>query len=190
MYDDVYLMRPVDDEFLRQRFALLEYDLNQRGTQVRKHKRLQHWTHDALLDAGHKRVWNYETHIPRVLEKRKMGQVFERYNPKQKRLLYFTLYFNHHFPELEPTILSKLDNVKAGFYGFNDQYGFGPPSGGGTQQAIDHYTKACLGKAYVNHNNEGLHVGLTTFICRAFANPSMFENSNKVFRWTPPEIGE
>jgi hypothetical protein len=181
-YDDVYLLRPVDTAFLERRVATQEItkDMVIKGG-ARKHAQQVLRTAQVLFDAGFKRVWNYETHTPRVFEKRKMQEVLDLYRPAGNRLLLPTLYFNHFHRNQEPHIISRLDDVKAGFYGITDcPRSFPPAPTTDDLKARDTYAQQCIGKAYLNHNDRGIDVGLQYLRHSLWPEPSSFELQDKL----------
>lgn len=176
-YDDVYLLKPVDQAFLERRVATHEVtrDMVARGA-VRKHAQQVLATAKVLFDAGFKRVWNYETHTPRIFDKRRMQEVLDLYRPAASRLLLPTLYFNHFHRGQEPALLSRLDDVKAGFYGLTDcPRSFPPAATTNDLEAMRTYAANCAGKAYLNHNDRGLDVGLQFLRHSLWPQPSSFE---------------
>lgn len=176
MYDDTYLLRPMDAMYIRQRVAkcemALDFHINGSG---RKHNVALSDTVKALRDAGFKRIWNYETHTPRFFEKRKMQEVIDTYKPGENRLLLATLYFNHHFKHQEPNILHPMDSVKAVFAG-SDAFGIAPLNTEDPLLAMDHYHKCIQGKHFLNHNNAGIQdVGLQYLRHKLWSEPSSCE---------------
>ena len=67
------------------------------------------------LQKGGKGSWNYETHLPRIFNKKKVKQVIEAYDMQQQTLLFASAYFNYFNPG-PTTTLDKLPYFKAGFY--------------------------------------------------------------------------
>ena len=111
-YDDIYLLKDSSRE-------QLEYPLysNKDLTQVKerlkktKHQRLKWLTCDTLVKSGFG-CFNFENHLPKAFNKTLMREIFDRYNPKESRLLFSTLYYNTFFPEIPPVILHKNDEHK------------------------------------------------------------------------------
>lgn len=175
MYDDQWLLRPMNEEYLMRRVAMHEMHSQVRDVR-RDHYKLKWNTFDALREAGLTRIWDYETHMPRLFEKQKMRQVFEKFNPGKNALLFSTLYFNWHYPEHEPEVLSRLDCHKAGFYGLADGKSFPGPDIHGTHAEMrQHYFNACAGKHILNLNDAGRTPALVDVIKLMFQEPSCYE---------------
>ncbi len=119
MYDDVLFLQPTDESYLSQRVALKELlpgsEHAPRDLHVYKAK-----TEKALRAAGLTGpLWDFETHMPRLFDRRKMQEVFEKFQPGVNALLFSTLYFNWHFRRegpggpttevLPPTLLHPMD---------------------------------------------------------------------------------
>ncbi len=182
IHDDQVLLVPVGMDTLRRRVARNECQhgaegytgLEKYGGSV-KHTRLVHRTVEALRAAGINRVWNYETHMPRVCNTQKMREVFERFKPTENRLLYSTLYYNWVFPNQPPDeLLGRLDNVKAAFYGEAHDDGYSVPR----HEALtaEQVTARMRGKWLLNYNAAGRTPLLTTLIKQMFPEPGRFES--------------
>lgn len=183
MYDDVVLLQPTTDEHLRHLHAVRELHGE---AFTSKHGRMLTATYQAMKAAGHGRVWNYETHTPRVFNKQRMRQVLERYRPAQGRLLLPTLYFNHHWPKATPELLSALNPIKAGFYGNPaDPYSLPTAPTDDEVFAAAHYATQCRGRRYLNWDDRGLHPGLIRFLRNTYPNPSTCERDGRA--WVHPE---
>jgi hypothetical protein len=181
-YDDIYLLRPADEADVDRRIGLREISRDEAFGTVPsvyakgKHGRLVLQTARRLFERGHVRVWNYETHIPRFYERRKMLDVIDVYKPGENRLLLSTLYFNHFYPDQEPVLMNPMDNIKAGFYGkVNDPRSL-PPYRGNERDAMAHYRRQLTGKLWLNHNDLGLDVGLQHLRHTLWPEPSCFES--------------
>jgi len=156
-YDDTYLLRPVDELYLAKRRAVREVpDTWTVGDAGKVHKVALFNTVQCLRDHGFKRIWDYETHMPRVFEKRKLQEVMDLYKPAERRLLVPTLYFNHHYRHQEPELLSPLDDCKVVFYGRHSKDSVPPAPTTDSAAAIAYYAKHCVGKHLWNHNNNGM----------------------------------
>lgn len=157
MHDDNYLLQPMDMMYLLRRRAVNEVDLDKEpAPHSRKWNKLLFNTARCLRDKGFKRVWNYETHIPRVYEKRKLAEVMDLYRPAGNRLLTATLYFNHHFRHQEPELLHPHDDCKVAFFGTHDRNTVGPAPTKDVQQGIRYYLQHMVGKHFMNHNMRGM----------------------------------
>lgn len=175
MYDDICLLQPVDAAYFERRFAVREVT-NTEPISTTRHA-MQGWdTVKALRQAGCTRVWNYETHLPRLFEKRRMREVIARFDPEVNRLLLPTLYFNYHYRDQEPTLLHKMDSVKAGFYGSEDANGYGRSREVDPERACRYHLQCMAGKTFLNWNDKGIKdPGLFYAMNTLWPKPSHFE---------------
>ena len=121
-------------------------------------------------------MWNYETHIPRMYDKRKLGEVMDIYRPAGNRLLVATLYFNHHWPNQEPEMMHMLDDVKVAFFGSRDRGTVPPAPTANVEEGMAYYAKHLVGKHFMNHNNRGIaDFNLQYLRHSLYPNPSVFE---------------
>lgn len=177
-YDDNFYLRPSDLDIVDQRVAMREMtDANLGGGT--KHRQLKKRTYQALKQAGLQRVWDYETHTPRVFEKQRMLQVFEKFKPAENRLLFSTLYYNWFWPNQEPQILSRFDSVAVHFYGLGASGGCIHPRAdinATMEEAEAHYRRALVGKQFLNYGDPGRHPALLNVLKAEFPEPSPFES--------------
>ncbi len=175
-YDDVYLLQPMDELYLRKRYALRELPADFHTQQTsRKHQALLAQTAKVLREHGFKRVWDYETHMPRFYEKRRMQEVIDIYKPAENRLLLATLYFNHWYKHQEPTLLHPMDNVKVTFAG-RSTVGVPPPPTTDPHVNMAYYQQHIVGKHILNHTGNGMKdVGLQYLRHSLFPEPSEYE---------------
>lgn len=176
MYDDTYLLRPMDQMYIRQRVALREIpaDWSVLGTN-RKHQLQLYETVKALRQHGFKRVWDYETHTPRWYEKRKMQEVIDTYRPAGNRLLLATLYYNHHYKHQEPRLLRPNDECKVVFAGRRTD-GVPPAPTTNPMMAMEHYRSHIGTNHFWNHKDGGISdVGLQYLRHSLWPEPSSFE---------------
>lgn len=184
MSDDVALLRPLDAEYLAVRRAALELDPAQKvgGTKWRT------WiwnTYEALKQAGCTRVWNYETHLPRVFEKRRMREVIARFDPEKNHLLLPTLYFNYFHKDQPPELLHKLDNVRVVFFDTEDGLSHGRSREREPERACAYHLDRMRGKHLLCWNNNGMKdPGLFYAIHALFPRKSAFEQ----LRVAPPPL--
>lgn len=177
MYDDVHFIADFDELFLSVRRAVKEIpkDFELHATS-RKHTHAKRETVKALREAGFNRIWDYETHLPRMFEKRKMLEVIHTYKALERRLLLPTLYFNHHYKHQEPELLSKFDNVKVNFAGHGEGTSVPPANSKNPELAIQYYRPFLVGKTVWNHNNRGMKdYGLQCLRHALFPEQSHFE---------------
>ena len=165
-YDDIYFLKKIGINDLRKIYALKRKTVD--GTS--KYARILKNTL-AALRLRKMTARNFETHLPRLINKEKMLKTYQTFLPKKNRLLHFSLYFNHHhFDDKIITISHTQNHIKAGFYG-KDEKDFSY-SNDLTKSEI----KALLRKShFLNHNNSGLTPALREIIEEKFPNPSSFE---------------
>jgi hypothetical protein len=177
MYDDICFLRPMDMDLIEQRIGMYEITPEWRiGDRAKRHHLLLLNTVNALRDKGLKRVWNYETHSPRVFDKRKMAEVIDIYRPAGNRLLLPTLYFNHHWPNQPPMLMSEMPDVMARFAGrANTRFDIAPAPTADNEKAVPYYIEKMNGCRYLNWNNGGMRVGLQYARHSLFPDPSSFE---------------
>lgn len=179
MYDDTYFLRPVDELWLSRRRAVREVPDGWTGGGSRKHQEALGNTVKCLRDNGFTRIWDYETHMPRFFEKRKMLEVIHLYKADVRRLLLPTLYFNHHYKGQEPEILSPHDDVKVMFKG-RLANGVKPAPTTNEMKALEYYRQHIIGKHVWNHNNKGIRdPGLQHLRYTLWPNESSFEAAPK-----------
>lgn len=117
IYDDVYFINPVKLEDLKQVYAL--QDLTGKDPESLKFDASKRWADMfkstiAILIKENKPVINYETHLPRFLNKKKLQSTIRKYDLINSRVLFSTLYFAG---TKNPTFLKpKMDNIKLGLY--------------------------------------------------------------------------
>lgn len=123
-------------------------------------------------------VYNYETHLPRLYEKSKLIELFDRFNFKETDTPYAlaTVYWNYFYDR--PTIiLSEGNKIKAGFY-FDDD---GVASF--WNDSVKQIKEVCADKIWVNYNDKALNYfrpkdkiyPLRVFIETSFPNNSTYE---------------
>jgi hypothetical protein len=166
MYDDMYLLRDCSESDLDRYLAVNHFKKLSHGSSS-VHKELIFNTLKALKELG-KPQWNCETHTPRLYSKILLQEVWDTYQPRENRYLFSTLYFNHVYGEISPHEISKEDNVKGGFYGFNDPYSY-------KSDNIEEINTILSGKTFLNHNDNGLSGSLKQVIKDRFPDMCQFE---------------
>lgn len=161
MYDDQYFVNPTDLSDISGAIAMAEVvrktDNRRFGSDV--WRELMNKTIDALKESGHDRVFNYETHLPRVLNKHKLKILTDAYNLHKNPLLFNTLYFNEYFhqPKVE---LEKENNIKAGVY---------------KPMSTDQIRVLCRGKFVLNNGERGWNHSFNLFLKNTFPEKCRFE---------------
>lgn len=180
VYDDVLLLRPVESmEELDKRIAMLHY----KDAKPVYDNPATKWVYTAvrafdLLRRAKRPVWDYETHLPRILKKPMLRSMFDSFPVEGEVIPYApsTLYFNLFYDKPDEKLYKNPDNtIKAGFYGTRDRSlvdWLDFPST--TMQQIEDAVK---GKLWVNYNHRAfskLSV-LPKWIEKKFSNESKFE---------------
>jgi len=160
MYDDQYFVNPVELSAITGAIAMSEIQ-KKRETRVGSEvwRELMNATIDALLSSGHYKVYNYETHLPRVLNKRKLKLVMDAYNLIRTPLLFNTLYFNEFYanPRIE---IEKSNPIKAGVY---------------KPMSSDQIRNLCRDKLVLNNGERGWNHSFNLFLKNTFPEKCRFE---------------
>jgi hypothetical protein len=160
-YDDIIFLRPVGMDDLTLRVGMYELTPDHMGYGSGGHRQAMRKTYQALKDRGLRRVYNYETHMPRVYEKRRLQEIIDIYRPASNRLLIPTLYFNHFHPNEEPILMKDRPDLLARFVGESrSPYDIPPAPTTDNERAIPWYLEQLRGKRMLNWNNSGMRVGL------------------------------
>jgi len=124
MYDDTFLINKTSYEdiaeikCLENMKELPEANWFKTTNASSKWKNLMLKTLGVLQREGY-RIYNFETHCPRVINKRKARQVIEKYNTLVDPLMFSTLYYNILLAENNETPRSLIpwgDGIKLGVY--------------------------------------------------------------------------
>lgn len=113
IYDDIYCLRDCTFEEVNKIIALGWADKNSRmkdGSTI--YKRI---FEETVRIIELKEFWVYETHLPRVLNKKKLKTLIRAYELQKRLLLFSTLYFNE-FADKPDVILNERNDIKAGIY--------------------------------------------------------------------------
>ena len=117
MYDDIYFINEVDVSDLKKVYAL--QDLTGKNLYELNFDSSKKWASMFMatmtkIKAEGKKVINYETHLPRYLNKKKTQQMIVKYDLFNNKLLFASLYFSN---TKDPIFLQpKTDDVKLGIY--------------------------------------------------------------------------
>lgn len=175
MSDDIVLLKPTGPQYFDKLIAQSEFT-GQENFSISRFGKLMENTYKALKAYGLKRVFHYETHMPRLFEKRKMWEVIQRFDPEKNLLLLPTLYYNYHYPGQQPTLLHKLDNVKVAFLGADGPHTYPRSRHTDPELACAYHLDLMLGKRFLNWNDNGIRDhGLFYALTRMFPEPSSFE---------------
>ena len=121
IYDDVIFLRPFTYKQLKDIIAIdyvENYHSYFNGSANKPHPRyleLFERTH-ALIKEHNLSKWNYETHLPRVLNKEMVSIIIDKYNLQKQPYLFNTLYFNHFFKAPQYSLRKDIPNFMAGIY--------------------------------------------------------------------------
>ena len=163
VYDDVYFLRHTELKDLKP-YSIAKAE-NLKPTSVYRELLLN--TFSRLEKEGFT-SHNCETHLPRLIDKKQMIEVYQRFLPIRNRLLIYSLYFNYYYAN-ELTELTKGDGIKLGFYGKSNQWSFA------NKKKVDDYLKAFNKYHFLNHDDNGLTPELAQAIEEAFPDKSIFE---------------
>lgn len=190
LYDDTLFLQSVNEFYLAERVAigpLLPGNVHSR----QDHKAMKAMTEKALREAGLTGpLWDYETHTPRLFEKKKMQEVFVKFQPGVNHLLFSTLYYNWHYRTeganglpttevLPPTVLHKMDRH---LVRFSDSLRTGLPPAPRTYelpQQIAYYHQHMTGKALLNYgsSDRSRTKALIEAIKQKFPQPGPYETA-------------
>lgn len=161
MYDDQYFINPVQLADLSGAIAISEIVKREEarvGSEV--WKELLKRTVDALHESGCERIYNYETHLPRVLNKARLKLVLDAYQLHKNPLLFNTIYFNEYFHQPR-IILEQKNEIKAGVY---------------NALISDQIRNQCRGKLVLNHGEKAYNHQMKIFLKNSFPENCKFES--------------
>lgn len=145
-YDDIVFLKPQGIEEIALPKAML--DMAERGEDYYRNKReawyQTQWHSLVLLKERGLPLWNYETHTPRVYNKRKMAEVMETYTRAVPWNM-ATIYFNHHYKGRPVLLDVHHDGYKAGFYGMENEWSM-------HHECPLLVARCCDGKLWLNYN--------------------------------------
>jgi hypothetical protein len=168
-YDDVYLLKKAGISFFDKHFVIGDLPKNKpRSGEIYKR---QLWETQEILRKRGVKTLNCETHLPRVFNKAYMRMIligYINFFGDLKQLMFQSLYYNTHWNMEEAVLLNKADNIKAGFYGREDEYGF-------KAHDVAEIRSICRDKHILNHNDSGWSHGMQQYLQEMFPNKSRFE---------------
>lgn len=177
-YDDLLLLKEVEQmQPLERVVAMMHYA---DGKEVYD-ANLTKWartvnTAFAILRKLDRPIWDYETHLPRLITRTRLRKMFESFPVEEQAIPYapMTLYYNLYYEKPQEKV-HKTNQIKAGFYGSRDRslvdFADYPAN------SIDDIKKAKKGKLWLNYNNKGLadYTKLKEFIEKTHPQKSKFE---------------
>lgn len=160
MYDDQYFINPVTIDNISGAIAMNEIKkVNPVKVGSEVWRELMNMTVVKLRENGHEQIFNYETHLPRVLNKQKLKLILKAYELNKNPLLFNTIYFNEFFDE--PRIKIEESNpIKAGIYKAMN-----------LQQIRD----LCKNKLILNNGDGGWNHQLNVYLKNTFPERCKFE---------------
>lgn len=106
------------------------------------------------------KVWDYETHLPRIFEPAKLRQIIDYYQVGRRNLLVSTLYYNEYFQKPD-TELTKDKSIKALIRG---------------KMPAESIDRLAQGKKVMN-SGHGLNPELIKWLQKRFPEPSKHERN-------------
>lgn len=145
-YDDIYLLKKTSLQDLKMKIASREVVRGETtpGTGSRVWKMRFEQTISQLFQ--HK-IYGYETHLPRVLQKVIVKKIFQDYKLNENDLLFSTLYFNKYFNPPD-VILTEDSSIKLGLY---------------EAKTYDQIKQLYVDQQFLNHDDRGNTDGLKKF---------------------------
>lgn len=118
-YDDVYFMKPVTMDCLKQPRALMDMGKIPFGQWFKGTDAGPNWVECMKMTLYRLKkenlpLFNYETHLPRVYNKVKALAVLDKYNSHEFAFQFATMYFNNY--ETRPELLSENRWFRLGIY--------------------------------------------------------------------------
>lgn len=167
MNDDIYLIKDMSLAAMDHYFIVNRY--NELPTARSLHGKLIRATLDRLKQDQFNHH-NCSTHMPFVHRKGATLNILQKFDAQRNRYLPSSLVNNVHYGGLglSPIRLTKEDPFKAGFYGMEDGFSFGP-------SPVERILEIMDRNMFLNHNNQGLTDELKQVIRLTFSAPSKFE---------------
>lgn len=156
IYDDIMAIAPIDSDYFDKVVALEPYN----GGRVQGAST----TWNRLLDATFNALkfepkWNYETHLPRKINKDMLSKIINIHRLDKTPLLFNTLYFNEFYGEPD-IVLTEQNDIKAGVLKPLTNEGIG---------------NICKGKLWLNYSENGYNNSMNVWLKRKFSDKCRFE---------------
>lgn len=103
-------------------------------------------------------TYNYETHLPRVLSKTRLSEIFEKFGFQKRPYHFSTIYFNYF--GVPDVLLSKDKLIKADIR---------------SNLTLEEINKLTQARAFLNYNDDGLNENLKKFLLELFPDKCRFE---------------
>jgi len=162
-YDDIVLLRDIDLNFFKTQYCQYDFQNVRRSRRSNYHINLVN-TYEVLR-SSRLPTYSFETHLPKLFNKAKMKVILDKFTFRYQQVLINSLYLNFYLTE-KPVHLRLDDNIKAGFYGDPDPYGFG------SNVNPIHVIKD---KVFLNYSNKGLTPQLKSYIISQFKSRCIYE---------------
>jgi FkbM family methyltransferase len=168
-YDDIYFLKKTTIDDINKFYAIKN---GGDSTASSTWKELLNNTF-AQLKSKNLTQFNFETHLPRFINKKKMTEVYQLFRPIRHRLLHYTLYYNYFLADNFPVCISKengqFPEIKAGFYGVDDDFSLD------SKKSPSELVEMLINYQFLNHDDAGLSDNLVKIIKKLFPNKSKFE---------------
>lgn len=121
IYDDIIFLKIINYKTLSRIIAndyVNDYKTYFVGSSLKPDPRylyLFNKTHDLLIKHNLPQ-YNYETHLPRVLNKQRVLELIDKFDLLNQPLLFNTLYFNYYCNKPEATLRDNIPDYKFGAY--------------------------------------------------------------------------
>lgn len=162
-YDDVVFINPVSMKDIAEVIALrpLPTDLDFQTNGSTAWKRVFNNTQLAIKRNGFETAYDFETHLPRLFQKEKLKELFEKYGFQKRPYCFPTLYFNEYLGKKKLRVLSEdPGNIKIAL---------------STPDEHLQYTEQLKTHKYLNYGEKAWCPELKEFLFTMFPDPGKFE---------------
>ena len=123
--DDMFLLKPTNYEWFKSnRHVILDFFSYKAQIAPHNNYALSVKNTIELCRKRHLPTWNHNLHMPRLMNKKNLYDMFLNTSVIASRFHWETLYANTYLPEnFEPHYLMKEDFNKIGYYGVLDEFG-------------------------------------------------------------------
>jgi len=163
-YDDILFTKKTEIEDLNNNYVLD----SKKAKNVTNYVQLKRKT-VAILVKNNFPYFNFETHLPRLINKSKMILIYKKFKPIANLLLHFTLYGNYFFGNKFPILVNKKSKIKAGFYGADNDFSYNH------NQSKAKLKELIKKHQFCNFNDDSLSENLKKSIAEIFPNKISFE---------------
>jgi len=160
LYDDVYCVNECSLEDFKKVIAMDYLAEKPKQTKQGGSSKWMQLLTDTRKLLQVKEAWSYETHLPRMFNKKHLAMVMDSYNIFNKPLLISTLYFNELFDKPDVVLVNE-NKYKAGIF---------------QKMTTAQIAKACEGKLWMNNTENAWGSGLDNFLLSLLPNKCEYEN--------------